>query len=330
MPEMPKVLIVDDDMGACQVLDGLLMTEHYELSFAHNGRDALLRAALWQPDAILCDVMMPGMDGFEVCRQLRATPMLAEVPIILVTALDDRASRLKGIEVGADEFVVKPFDRMELRARVRTITRLNRYRKLSDERIKLEQAHRELQKAYTETIEGWSRAMDLRDHETEGHSKRVAELSLQLAQLVGIQGDELRIMRLGALLHDIGKLAVPDAVLLKPGKLTTEEWTIMKKHPQFAHDMLAPVQYLKTALDIPYCHHEKWNGSGYPRGLRGEAIPLAARVFAVVDVWDAMTSDRPYRHAISREETLRFIQEQSGEHFDPQVVRAFTQLTCHG
>jgi response regulator RpfG family c-di-GMP phosphodiesterase/putative methionine-R-sulfoxide reductase with GAF domain len=183
----------------------------------------------------------------------------------------------------------------------------------------------ELMMAYDETIEGWSQAMDLRDKDTEGHSRRVTELTVKLAASFGSTPEELIHIRRGALLHDIGKLGVPDEILRKPGALTDAEWEIMRHHPQLAYDMLAPITYLHPALDIPYCHHEKWDGSGYPRGLKGPQIPLAARIFAVVDVWDALTSDRPYRSAWSREAALVFIQEQSGSHFDPGVVDVFVQ-----
>ena len=181
----------------------------------------------------------------------------------------------------------------------------------------------ELMMAYDETIEGWSQAMDLRDKETEGHSRRVTEMTVKLASSFGSSPEDLIHIRRGALLHDIGKLGVPDEILRKPGPLTDEEWVIMRKHPQAAYDMLAPITYLHTALDIPFCHHEKWDGSGYPRGLKGNQIPLAARIFAVADVWDALTSDRPYRGAWSREKTFAFIQEQSGIQFDPGVVSVF-------
>lgn len=177
--------------------------------------------------------------------------------------------------------------------------------------------------AYDATIEGWSRAMDLRDEETEGHTQRVTDLTLQLARKLGITDDQLIHIRRGALLHDMGKLGIPDQILLKSGKLTDEEWVIMHKHPVYAYEMLSSIEYLCPALDIPYCHHEKWDGSGYPRGLKGEEIPLAARIFAVIDVWDALTSDRPYRKAWSREQTLEYIREQSGSHFDPQIVAVF-------
>ena len=166
----------------------------------------------------------------------------------------------------------------------------------------------------------------MRDKETEGHSLRVMHLCADLAGVFGIKGEALIHVRRGALLHDIGKVGVPDHILLKPGKLTDEEWVIMRKHPQLAFEMLSPINYLHPALTIPYCHHEKWDGSGYPRGLKGEEIPLAARIFSIVDVWDALSNDRPYRKAWSQEEILKFIRDQSGTHFDPIVVDAFLRM----
>jgi len=190
----------------------------------------------------------------------------------------------------------------------------------------LQQSNTELTQAYNATIEGWSRALDLRDKETEGHSLRVTEMTVELARAFGLNDAELVQVRWGSLLHDIGKMGVPDGILLKPGSLTDEEWVLMKKHPVFAYEMLAPIRYLRLALDIPYCHHEKWDGSGYPRGLAGEQIPLTARIFAVVDVWDALTSDRPYRPAWTEEKALEYIRVSAGSHFDPQVVEAFMQV----
>jgi len=187
----------------------------------------------------------------------------------------------------------------------------------------------ELTQAYDKTIEGWSLALDLRDDETEGHSLRVAEITLKLAQKMGVsQADQIHIRR-GALLHDMGKLGVPDSILLKPGKLSKEEWEIMKNHSRYAFDMLSPIAYLRPALDIPYYHHEKWDGSGYPTGLKGEQIPLAARIFAIVDVWDALNSDRPYRDAWPEEKIRNYIREQSGSHFDPAIVEAFFEVIEH-
>ena len=190
----------------------------------------------------------------------------------------------------------------------------------------LERSNRELSFAYEATIEGWSRALDLRDHETEGHTQRVTEMALKLADIMGLSDAEKADLRRGALLHDIGKMGVPDSILHKPGTLTEHEWQVMRQHPSYAYQMLSPISYLRRALDISYCHHEKWDGTGYPNGLKGNEIPLAARLFAVVDVFDALTSDRPYRKAWSNEETYAFIQSQSGKHFDPQVVQALLKL----
>jgi putative nucleotidyltransferase with HDIG domain len=190
----------------------------------------------------------------------------------------------------------------------------------------LERSNLELSQAYDATIEGWSRAMDLRDRETEGHTQRVTTMTMNLSRRFGFSEEDLLHIRRGALLHDIGKMGVPDNILNKPTALTDEEWVSMHKHPQFAYDMLHPIEYLRPALDIPYCHHEKWDGTGYPRGLKGEEIPMAARLFAVVDVWDALISDRPYRRAWSQAEALTYIHEQSGRHFDPQVVELFFKI----
>ncbi len=180
--------------------------------------------------------------------------------------------------------------------------------------------------AYDATIEGWARAIELRDGDTEGHSRRVVRLALKLAQKMGVTGEALIHIRRGAMLHDIGKMAIPDGILLKTGKLSDEEWLIMKKHPVYAYEMLSSIQYLLPALDIPYCHHEWWDGSGYPRELSRESIPLAARIFAVVDVWDALQSDRPYRDAWSKAKATDYIKKLSGSQFDPRVIKAFFEM----
>lgn len=190
----------------------------------------------------------------------------------------------------------------------------------------IQRSHRELMEAYDATIEGWGRALDLRDQETEGHSRRVTDLAERLARLLGFSDTELVPIRRGSLLHDIGKMGVPDRILLKTDNLTPTEWRVMRRHPQDAYDMLSPIAFLRPALDIPYCHHEKWDGTGYPRGLRGEEIPLSARLFAVVDVWDALRSDRPYRESWPEAKVLAHIRSLSGTHFDPQVAAAFFRL----
>jgi PAS domain S-box-containing protein len=191
----------------------------------------------------------------------------------------------------------------------------------------LERANDELVMAYDATIEGWSRALDLRDKETEGHSQRVTEMTIRLARALNIPDSQLTLIRRGALLHDIGKMGIPDAILLKPGPLSEKEWEIMRLHPAYAHELLSGISYLGNALDIPYCHHEKWDGTGYPRGLAGETIPVAARIFALADVWDALSSERPYRAAWPPDRVIAYIREQPGKHFDPAVVAAFLNLT---
>ncbi len=190
----------------------------------------------------------------------------------------------------------------------------------------LRRANLKLSLAYEATIEGWSKALELRDKETEGHTLRVTELTLKLANRLGVDPALLPHIRRGSILHDIGKLAIPDAILLKPGPLSEEERALMQQHPRIAYEMLSPIEYLAPALNIPYCHHERWDGSGYPRRLKGEEIPLEARIFAVADVWDALTSDRPYRRAWSRAEALAYLRQQAGRQFEPRVVQAFLEI----
>jgi PAS domain S-box-containing protein/putative nucleotidyltransferase with HDIG domain len=607
------ILIVDDDVYARAMVRQLLAGEKHRLLEAGRGDEALRMASEQQPDLILLDVMMPGFDGFEVCRNLRANPQTREIAIILITALNDHLSRMQGLNAGTDGFISKPFDRSELLAQVRTILKLNRYRRLLDEQARFErliqlspdgiatltadgdlllanlalaglldverpdeligqnlgafltvdsvdryrtgvelvlsgaeptarievsmrsaaqrqipvelnlgsfsdqngaalqaivrdisvrkqaetqiqrqlsqltslhaigvaitasldlettiavlldrmlehlafdavsvlplnphtqmldpatsrgldhipahqtpvphddslpgiafltrrpvtiakltgkelrcdrdqslaehftsylampliardrvlgvievmhcaqfapdyhwsaffealavqaaiaidtaelfaqiqQAHVELAHSYNATIEGWSRALDMRDHETEGHSTRVTEMALHLARRMQISPEDLDHIRRGALLHDIGKMGVPDRILLKPGPLTSDEWQVMRQHPSYAYQWLSAIPFLHPALSIPYAHHERWDGSGYPRGLSGDQIPLAARIFAVVDVWDALRSVRPYRMPWPEDRVLDHIESLSGSHFDPQVVVVFLAL----
>jgi HD-GYP domain-containing protein (c-di-GMP phosphodiesterase class II) len=190
----------------------------------------------------------------------------------------------------------------------------------------LQSTNVDLTLAYDATIEGWAHALELKDMETEGHSRRVVEMTMDIARRMGISGEKLGHIRRGALLHDIGKMGIPDSILQKPGKLNDEEWQIMRQHPVFAFEWLSQIQYLRPALEIPYAHHERWDGTGYPRGLEREQIPLEARIFALVDVWDALRSDRPYRKAWSKDKTLAHVKEQSGKHFDPRVVDSFVEM----
>jgi len=194
-------------------------------------------------------------------------------------------------------------------------------------RNKVEEARRaELESAYDTTLAGWSRALEIRDKETEGHSNRVTEMTLRLARVMEIDGEELEHIHRGALLHDIGKMGTPDSILLKPSKLTEEEFEVIKQHPILAHQLISPIPFLRSAIQIPYCHHEKWDGSGYPQGLKGEKIPLSARIFAIIDVWDALLSDRPYRAAWPEDKVMDYLKFQRGKYFDPKVLDKFFEL----
>jgi len=206
---------------------------------------------------------------------------------------------------------------IEIQAASRDITE----RKLAEEA--LQSAHKSLQEAYERTIEGWVHALDMRDKETEGHTQRVTRLTVKVARALGFSEDELVNIQRGALLHDMGKMAIRDDILQKPGPLTDAEWVEMRKHPIYTYEMLSPIAYLQPALDIPYCHHERWDGSGYPRGLKAEEIPLAARLFSIIDVWDALSSDRPYRNRSPQEEVAEYLRKEAGRLFDPRLVKLF-------
>ena len=523
------ILCVDDEEANLKLLENVLVPRGYTVVRAASGADALLMIKSPTIDLVLLDVIMPGMDGFEVCRQIKADPKLRNIPVIMISALTAKQDRIRGIEAGEEEFLAKPFDQTEVLARIKLLLKMKELnddreraeealrkshaeldrlvqertaelaqanamlqvdvaeRKRAQEKIQrqlehltalstidrviasgfdlhlnlseilnhvttelgidaadilvlnsssqmleynaergfrtqairnrqvrmgesfagrvamehqlvqipnlraepvnlflstflageeficyygvpliakgqvkgvlevfhraafepdaewcdflntlagqaaiaienatlfesLQRSHLELTLAYDATIEGWSRALDLRDKETEGHTQRVTEMTVKLAHAFSLSEAELVQVRWGALLHDIGKLGVPDGILFKPGPLTDEEWVAMKKHPTFASEMLSPIRYLRLALDIPYSHHEKWDGTGYPHGLKGGQIPLVARIFAVVDVWDALSSDHPYRTAWTEDKVREHIRISSGTHFDPQVV----------
>ena len=263
-----------------------------------------------------------------------ATPLVSHTGEVLghLCVLDDRPMR-------ADEDFLRnsvlrifssraaaELERMHAEEQMRQLNR-DLERRVFEQTHEIRTAHQALEQAYTATIEGWSRALDLRDKETEGHCRRVTEMTLRLADALGLPESQRDALRWGALLHDIGKMGIPDGILLKPGPLTDEEWQVMRLHPEYAFNLLSEVEFLRPALEIPYCHHERWDGTGYPKGLAGEEIPLAARLFALVDVWDALRSDRPYRAAWSVERVRKHIASLAGTHFDPSLVEVFLQVT---
>lgn len=328
-----KILVVDDKFENLYSLDKLLRKlSGVEIFKAASGAEALTLSLDHEFCLAIVDVQMPEMDGYELVELLRSNQFTAQLPVIFVSAVfSDEYHHRRGYEVGAVDFITKPFVPQIMLSKVQVFISLYKQRlqletlNQSLERIVFRRTE-DLSHAYDTTLEGWAKALELREREIAGHSRRVVALTLELAEALGIPAEDRVHIHRGALLHDIGKMGVPDSILLKPGPLTEDEWAIMRQHPVFAFQLLKNIRFLKQALDIPYCHHERWDGSGYPRGLSGEDIPLAARIFALVDVWDALNSDRPYRRALSRGQALKFIREEAGHAFDPKLVKIFLKL----
>ncbi|HEU0291728.1 MAG TPA: HD domain-containing phosphohydrolase [Anaerolineales bacterium] len=271
------------------------------------------------------------LTGISIAQLIHADDSSALMELLKASTSEDinvtvpyRARHRNGDYVWLETTARLFFDQRSLKPEFQASSRNITERKQAQEA--LQQAHTNLQEAYDRTIEGWVLALDLRDRETEGHTKRVTEMTVRLACALGFTEEEIVHMRRGALLHDIGKMGIPDEILQKPGPLTDDEWVKMRRHPHYAYQMLAPISYLKQALIIPYYHHERWDGSGYPHKLKGEEIPLVARLFAVVDVWDALSSDRPYRKGMPLWEVMDYLQKESGRLFDPDIVEKFLPL----
>src|SRR5580700_4010463 len=281
MPE--KILIVDDESAARAALELLLRREGYDVRDASNGEAALAECATFRPDLILLDILMPGLDGFEVCRRIKATPETRLTPVILITGLSETEDRIKGINAGADDFLCKPIDFNELLARARSLLRLKQF---TDE---LENAEG--------VLFSLAQSIEARDPYTLGHCERLAEMSARLGGRLGLLDDDIRALTRAGIVHDIGKVAVPDAILLKPGPLSPEEIVVMRKHPVVGERICAPLRTFGRVLPIIRHHHERHDGSGYPDGLRGDEIPLTAAILQLADVYDALTTDRPYRKA---------------------------------
>ena len=275
-----------------------------------------------------------GIHGDRLLKTLTMGDFIGEMSLLnpdgLRTATVITRTRARLVQMNHVDFKSLLERQPELALRI-TRELSNRLRETDNATIDaLKEANFELIRAYNKTLEGWAKALELRDQETEGHTRRVTEMTVRLAEVLQVADEELVHIHRGAMLHDIGKMGIPDAILLKPGKLTPEEWIIMRMHPVYAYEMLSSIDFLKSAMDIPYCHHERWDGSGYPRGLNGADIPLSARIFSVVDVWDALFSDRPYRLAWPAEKVWAHIRSLSGVHFDPRVVEGFSILYEQG
>lgn len=307
------ILVVDDNATNRTLLEELLSAQGYKVITAADGQQALRQFARVKPDLVLLDVMMPGLDGFEVCRRLKNNAETRLTPVVLVTALSATEHRVRGIEAGADDFLNKPVDRSELLARVRSLLSLKAY---TDE---LDRAESVLF-ALARSIEG-------KDPYTEGHCERLVDYSARLGEHIGLPPEQITALRRAGIVHDIGKVAVPDAILLKPGKLTPEEWKIMREHPVEGERICAPLKSFRLVLPIIRHHHEKWDGSGYPDGLKGEGIPLTARVLTIVDVYDALTTERPYKRAWSPAEALATMEDEIKKGWwDPRLLAEFQRM----
>jgi len=292
-----SVIVVDDTDVSAEVLRRLLLQDGYTVQVAHDGESGLEAVRRSTPDLVLLDVMMPGINGFEVCRRLKADPATRLTPIVLVTTLDGRDDRIQGMDAGADDFLTKPVDGMELRARVRQLLRLKRF---TDDLDSAEAV-----------ILSLARTVEARDPNTEGHCERLAAYAVRLGEALGLRDDDLSALYRGGFLHDVGKIAIPDSVLLKPGPLTREEHDLVKRHTLVGDELCSQLRALRPVRPIVRHHHERQDGSGYPDGLAGDQIPLLAQIAGVVDVYDALTTPRPYKKALAPSEALALLRGEA-------------------
>jgi response regulator RpfG family c-di-GMP phosphodiesterase len=331
-----KILVVDDEAQVRSLLLRYFEQEGSECITSSSALDALNRMKDLSFSLVISDVMMPGMSGLEFLHLARKQN--PETAFIMITGLMDIGTAVNSLRMGAFDFITKPFDLTSIRRAVtraldrRRLVLENRFyreeleRKVRERTFELNEALYDVEESYKITLEAMVTALDAREHETQAHSQRVREYTLTLAQSLGLKHDDLIQTGRGALLHDVGKIGVRDSILLKPGKLNKDEWVEMRMHPQIGYNILQNIEFLSPAAEIVLCHQERWDGKGYPNGLAGIDIPLGARIFAVVDTMDAMTSDRPYRKALPFETALEEIRICSGTQFDPRVASAFLSI----
>lgn len=335
-PGKARILVADDDRFYLQVYSDLISELGYECIHAQNGLEALEKARTHMPDILIIDIVMPGMDGFEVTRRLKEDPLTTHLPVVIMTSLSDRDSRMKGLLGGADEFLSKPVDESEFKARLKNLLKVKRYEdyliehgrrleyEVEDKSVQLEKAFAKIRTGYIETVYRLTLAAELRDKETGWHIRRISLYSQLLARYMRLPEETVEAIFFGSPMHDVGKIGIPDSILLKPGPLTDEEFKVMKTHSAIGADLLkdSDSELLATAREIALTHHERWNGEGYPRGLKGEEIPISGRIVNIVDIYDALRSVRPYKESFDHEGSCGIIFRHP-ERFDPRVLSAF-------
>jgi len=340
MQEQAKILVVDDEQRNRTALEDILISQGYKVFQACDGIEALEKVKKISPDVILLDIQMPKMDGLEVTKRMKADETLKLIPIVIVTGLDDMQSRVEALKLGADDFLTKPPHVAELTARIRSLVKVKAYNdhmiedkhRLEEEVAKrtrqLKEAHEKLKHASLETIYRLSRAAEYKDEDTSAHLQRMSNYAAAIAHKTGLDNGKAEALLYASPMHDIGKIGIPDKILLKPGKLTSDEWKIMKQHAVFGGQILedSDSDFISLGKTIALTHHEKWDGSGYPKGLTGKEIPLEGRITALADVFDALTSKRPYKKAFSEDKAFQIIEEGRGTHFDPELVDTFFQI----
>lgn len=313
--ELPKILVVDDHSPSRMTAITFLEIEGYEVLEAENGSAALDLVMKNQPDLILLDVMMPGLDGFEVCRILKQDEQTRLIPVVFITALSDKQSRIQGIEAGGDDFITKPFDRLELAARVKFLVRQKRLNEDLD--------HAE------QVLFSIANAIESRDPNTSNHCERLVTLCQAFGTYLHLNRSQMRNLHWGSYLHDIGKVGIPDDVLLKAGKLSPQEWEVMRQHVIIGEKICLPLRSMRGVLPIIRHHHERWDGSGYPHGLVGDQIPYLAQVFQLIDIYDALTSERPYKRGLTQAEALAVMSEETHRGWrNPKLMQLFKEFIC--
>jgi putative two-component system response regulator len=316
-PVTGTILVADDQASNRELLEELLTAEGFKVTSVANGAAALEQLSIAPIDLVLLDVMMPQLTGFQACARIKSNPDTYLIPVVLITALSDKQDRIEGIRSGADDFLTRPVDRTELLARVRSL-------------LKLKLRTDELERAES-VLFTLARSIEGKDPYTHGHCERLAEYSARLGEQLNLPEEQLVALRRAGIVHDVGKIAIPDAILLKPGCLTPEEWTIIREHSAIGERICAPLKSFRLVLPIIRHHHEKLDGSGYPDGLRGDTIPVTARVLQIVDVYDALTTDRPYKKAFSITDALQTMkQEVARGWWDPHIFDQFETLVRNG